>query len=262
MEIIGKISKGTKMDQIYISKERVPGFEIGETVLIRPIQKKEIAHRTTAFYYNIKSIEPVKNIIIKEIFRNFDYLDNIIITGSFLESGFGFEDIDMILITEAKIDLSKITLYINNNFGLNVHIITMSTKNLLDGLSMDPLFQLMLSNFISKKRIIFKKNKKINYKLLDLYLLKSKILFDNYDFLTGKEKYKLTRNLFAILLFLNNQNITLKSVNSKIKRYFGKDIVKKISENMLEKKAFLKVYKKIYNKTFNKIMNGIKNESK
>ena len=36
MEIIGKISKGTNMDQIYISKQR-DGMPIGEYVLIKPI---------------------------------------------------------------------------------------------------------------------------------------------------------------------------------------------------------------------------------
>ena len=260
MEIIGKISKGTKMDQIYISKERVPGFEVGGTVLIKLIPKTGITSRTNNFHYNIKSIEPIKNIIVKEIFRNFYYLDNVIITGSFLERGFGFNDIDIILITENKLDLSKLNLYIHNNLGLNAHIISIDSKSLLEGLSVDPLFQLMLSRFISKKRVIFKKNNKINYKTLDLHLLKSKILIDNYDFITGKEKYKSTRNLFAILLFLNNQKITLESVNSEINQYFGKDTIRKMNENMLEKRVFLKKYKEIYNKTLNKIMDGIKNE--
>lgn len=262
MEIIGKISKGTKMDQVYISKERVPGFEVGETVLIKPLQKTEIMHRASVFYYNVKTIEPVKNIIVKEIFRNFEYIDNIIITGSFLESGFGFNDIDIILITENKLDLSKIIAYIKTNLGLNAHIISMNYKSLLKGLSIDPLFHLMFNKFISKERIIFKKNKRINYKVLDLYLIKSKILIDNYSILTGKEKYKLTRNLFAIMLFLDNQKITLESVNSQIKQYFGKDAIKRINENMMEKKVFLKGYRKVYDKTFNKIMTGVKNESK
>jgi len=63
-----------------------------------------------------------------------------------------------------------------------------------------------------------------------------------------------------VLLKLNNQKITLESVNSEINQYFGKDTIRKMNENMLEKRVFLKKYKEIYNKTLNKIMDGIKNE--
>ena len=87
MEIIGRISKGSKMDQIYISKERAPGFEIGESVLIKPILKTEIS-TSNYFFYNVKSIEPIKNIILGRIFNELSHLDNVIITGSFLEKGF------------------------------------------------------------------------------------------------------------------------------------------------------------------------------
>jgi len=262
MELIGKISKGTRMDQVYISKQRTPGFEVGKTVLIKSIQTTKDKIKP---YYHIKSIEPIKNLIINKIFNYLEYLDNVIIVGSFLEKGFDFDDIDIILVVDEKnkkLNLSEMKEFIENDLGLESHIICMGYKSLLDGLATDPLFQLMLDKFISKKRIIFKKQRKINYKLLDLYTLKSKILIDNYDFLTGAEKYKLIRNLFAVLLFLDNKKLTLSKIDSKINESFGKDTVIKIKENMLDKSVFLKKYKLKYKEVFNKIMDGIKNEQK
>ena len=258
MEIIGKISKGTKMDQIYISKERVPGFETGRHVLIKPVQE----FKSNPFYYKVKALEPIKNMIIKELFSYLDYLENIIITGSFIEEGFEFKDIDIIIVTDKEINLKEIKIHIENYFGIKAHVLSLTYNNLLSGFSTDPLFELMLSKFISKKRIIFNKKKEINYKLLDLHLLKSKSLIDNFEFLTGKEKYKLLRNLFAILLFLDNKEINSKSLNLEIEKRFGNEAAQKIKENMFDKAQFIKKYKLIYEQTFKKIMAGIKNEQK
>lgn len=246
------------MDQIYISKERLPGFEVGTTVLIKPIIEKM---KTKPLYYNISNIEPTKVIIIEEILNYFEYIDNVIITGSFLEKGFDFEDIDVILITDKKIDNSNTEIRFKKRFGINVHIISMDFKTLLKGINTDPLFQLMLSKFVSKKRVIFKTKNKINYKLLDLHLLKSKALIDNFDFLAGKEKYKMTRNLFAISLFMDNKKINTEVIDNKINEHFGKNTVKNIKENLVEK-DFLNKYKSSYNRIFNKILDGIKNGSK
>ena len=253
MEIIGKISKGTKMDQIYISKERIPGFEIGRPVLIKPIQKFEIR----PFYYQVNTLEPVKNLILRELFNYLEHLDNVIITGSFLEKGFEFKDIDIILITNEKLNLSDIKGHIKEEFGIEAHILSLSYKELLEGLSTDPLFELMLSQFVSKKRIIFNKKKRIDYKLLDLHLLKSKTLIDSFEFLSGKEKYKLIRNLIAILLFLGNKKINYKSLNLEIEKQFGDDAIQKIKENRFDKRLFLKKYKSLYDRTFKNIMDKI-----
>jgi len=85
MELIAKISKGTKMDQIYIPKNR-PGLSAGDYVIIKSLEVQKPAENP--YLYNIKSIEPVKLEIVNEIFgiidKSLDYA-NIIITGSFIE---------------------------------------------------------------------------------------------------------------------------------------------------------------------------------
>jgi len=112
VELISRISKGTRMDQIYIPKIRID-FTVGSYVVIRPLET--IAEfEIKPFFYNIKYLEPIKTKIIKEIFKNLSEMikcDNIIITGSFLEQGFRFNDIDVILATSrftGKQDRSKI----------------------------------------------------------------------------------------------------------------------------------------------------------
>ena len=189
MELISKISKGSKMDQIYIPKKR-NGFVTGSYVIIQniktPIQTKK------PYFYNIKSIEPIKIEVIKQIMQIINKTiscENIIITGSFLDKGFNFNDIDIILINKNNLNIKVIKEEIEKSTGIKTHIIQTTNKTLIKGLSTDPLYQMMLSKYITKKRFIYKIKNKIKYKILDLHLLKSKILIDNFDILNGNEKY-------------------------------------------------------------------------
>ncbi len=249
------------MDQIYIPKSR-PGLAVGSYVVIKPLEtapKEEIK----PFFYNIKHLELIKTKIINDIFRNIEALirpDNIIITGSFLDEGFKFNDIDVIIVSEDKINVSSIKKILENNIGAKFHIIAISNKALLRGISTDPLYKSMLSKCVAMKRYIYKSKPKISYKLLDLHLLKSKLMIENFDFLTGDEKYVMTRNLIAINLFINKKDVTKDKVDLAINKLFGDNTVQRLKDNTILKKDFLVRYKKIYKQTQNKILKGIKNE--
>lgn len=257
MVIVGKISKGTLMDQVYIPKERPMGFELGAHVVIKPLAEED---EIKPVYFNVSNLEPLKVMIIEKIFSELSDIENVIITGSFLERGFQFNDIDVILINDRKIDSKKIEQHLNKISGLNFHIIILEYPTLLKGLETDPLYQAMLSKYAAKKRLIFKYKNKINYKLLDLHLLKSKPLIENYDYLTGNQKYDMTRNVIAISLFLNNRKISNKIIDNEIKKLL-KEETENIKQNMIDKAVFLKEYKKLYNKIFNIILKGIENGS-
>ena len=90
MEIVSRISRGSKMDQIYIPKNR-HGFNIGSYVIIKPLEENVIAEKP--YFYNVNHIEPIKletiNEIIKVIDKNCNY-DNVIFTRSFLYNLFHF----------------------------------------------------------------------------------------------------------------------------------------------------------------------------
>lgn len=260
MEIISKVSKGTRMDQIYIPKNRT-NFPTGSYVIIKPLEKEE---EIKPFFYNIKKIEPIKIEIINNIFKIIDKLveyENAIITGSFLEKGFHFNDIDIILITDKKLDESYIKKSIENILQIKVHLIVLKNKELISGLETDPLYILMLSKCIARKRFIYKTKKRFYYKILDLHLIKSNEIIYGFDFLNGNEKYYLTRNTIAIDLFLKHKKLTKDGVDREIERVFNVKI-RDIKENILDKKEFIKKYKIIYKKLFENIMEGVKNSSK
>jgi len=251
------------MDQIYIPKKRVD-FTVGSYVAIRQLETTA-EEEIKPFFYNIKHLEPIKTKIIKEIFKNLNEIikcDNIIITGSFLEEGFRFNDIDIILVSEEKIDTKQLVDLLGSRIGPKFHLILISNKALIKGLSADPLYMLMLSKCVAKKRFVYSAKPKINYKLMDLHLLKSKLLIDNFDFLTGDEKYEMTRNFVAINQFISKKKMTKDKIDLAINNFFGKKTVQRLKNNLLLTKDFLKKYKKVYNNTQNRILKGIKDESK
>ncbi|MDO8655732.1 MAG: hypothetical protein Q7K45_00710 [Nanoarchaeota archaeon] len=247
--MISKISKGTVMDQIYLPKIRPPGFFIGDYVEISPTRMK----KTTFYTHNMPHLEPIKDLIREEIFKYFDAADNVIITGSFLEKGVHFNDIDIIVIGMIAADKTWEN-YFEQRLGLKVHFICIDRKSLQQGSRQDPLFQMMLSKYLAKKREMFSFKNEYKYKILDLHLLKSKSFLDNFDMLTGREKYNLVRNMCAIRLFLQGKVLDLEVVNTEIDKIFGKLAVMRLKENMVEKKIFCSKFRKIYDETFKSIM--------
>ena len=264
--IIGRISRGSKMDQIYLPKRRI-GFIPGEYVIISPLVnhlgEKELSVKLN--FYGLKKLEPVKVNLIEEIvkrIRNKVNVDNIIFTGSFLEKGFRFNDIDILLISESEksIEISLIKKEIEEFSGIKPHLICLSNKTLSSGLSNDPLYNLMLSKCVSLNKIIFNVKRKINYKLLDLNLLKSKNLIENFSILNGDEKYYLTLNMISILMFIQDRKLSKEIVEKEIERLFGIKI-NDLKGNMIEESFILK-YKEIFNKTFLLVLDNIKGEER
>ena len=260
--MIAKISKGSNMDQIYIPKNRT-GLSIGQYVMITSLEKnlreKQEAGSFKPFFYNVIDLEQLKLEIIRGIFNILEEInpENIIVTGSFLEPGFKFNDIDVLVVKDEKIDIKPLSAKIENSFGMKSHILCLSNKILASGLSTDPLYSLMLSRCVSKNRVIFNVKRTIDYKLLDFQLLKSKALIGNFDILNGEEKYYLMLNMFSILLFIQNKKLSRELVNKSIEAVFDMKI-KEIKENIIEKAKFIKKYAKVYNQTFNLIMENIK----
>ena len=117
----------------------------------------------------------------------------------------------------------------------------------------------MLSKCISKNRFVFNIKREMNYKTLDLNLLKSKTLIDNFDILNGDEKYYLTLNMVSILLFIQNEKLSKEIVNKEIEKIFEVK-VNDIKRNMIKKDKFLNEYKNVYGKTFNLILDNIQND--
>ena len=263
---MARVSRGSKMDQIYIPKNRV-GLGVGDYVEIKPIgaNLQDEERERKLYFYKIKYLEPIKLDIINRVIEIIDEEiknDNIIIAGSFLDKGFEFADLDIVVLCNANIDDKHIDEVLEKKIGIKTHVVIINNSALIVGLSSDPLYQMMLSKCVAKNRFIYRIKKKIDYKILDLHLLKSKVLMQNYDVLNGREKYYFTRNMVAIYLFLHSKRIDREKVEKEIKDIFNLNDIDGIRLNMLDKESFLKRYKEIYNKTFDKIMENIKDGAK
>ncbi len=269
IKLIGRISKGSRMDQVYLPKSRL-GLAVGEYVIVQPLEREpgegNKKNRTGRYFYGIKHLEPVKLEIAEKVFslleRKIGRYENIIITGSFLDKGFSFNDLDILLVSEEKANLEWLKRELEKLTGIKIHLIQLSRADLIEGLTRDPLYQLMLSQCLARKRMIYRINHVMDYKLLDLQLLQSKLLPENFDALGGKEKYYLTRNLAAVRAYLQTGNTKKEEVETLIKRQFLLSDISRIKENLLSKKEFLTEYKKLYNQTFKLILGGIKNAAK
>ncbi len=258
MEIIGRISKGSKMDQVYIQKQR-QGLPIGSHVLISPLETKK--EELKPFFYHVQTLEPLKIGIINEIFSTINKeleCENIIVTGSFLDKGFKFNDIDVMIITNNKTPTAHIKKKLEEMLRSNIQLITIDMKSLVQGMATDPLYLMMLSRFVSMKRVVFNKaERRINPEVLDLHLLISETLPLNFDHLTGNEKYKITRNMVAIAAFLDKKKLSANFIDNDIRKIFGLSSANVIKENMLDKHDFVKKYKQMYKKTFDRIMEHV-----
>ncbi|MBI2003877.1 hypothetical protein HYS72_00230 [Candidatus Pacearchaeota archaeon] len=283
MELIAKISKGSKMDQVYLPKNRA-SFDIGEYVIIKPLEEKSSPYEKKLYFYGVEDVNPIKieiiNKIISVINKNLENYENIIITGSFLDEGFNFNDIDVIIITQEKPkkaqkskqeqkivnfltnlpkrgQIKEIEKIIKEKLKIETHIIFFNKNSFSEALKIDPIWRLMLNNCISKKRLPPITIKEIKYKYLDAQLIKSKILIENFDYLTGKEKYKLIRNLMAIYLFIKNKILSENNIEKEIRKNLYMEI-EDIKKNLI-KEDFVKKYKNFYYQLEKEI---IKNASK
>ncbi len=261
-QLISKVSRGTRLDQIYIPKNRV-GFPVGGYVLVKPLRSQQPFLKP--HYYGLHGLEPIKVAVAQRIFSIIDHNcqnNNIIIAGSFLERGFSFHDIDILLVREEAVNEGILKGHLEAETGCSIHLIVLPFAALVKGYSTDPLFQAMLSRCIAKKRIIPIKSKYLDFKLLDLHLLKSKPLLDNFEVLSGSEKYGMVRNAVAISIFLSSKKATLSRMNQQISALFGKNAGECIKNNTVAKSKFIPVFAKLYSSLENKILEGIAHEPK
>lgn len=262
--IIKKISKGARFNQIYLQKNEGIGFEPGKSVVISPLENI-IVKEPSIFEYNVK-LGSLKKEIIKLVFRIIDdngYYDNILITGSFLDEGFTFEDIDIVIINPRNIQKDRLKDSIKESTGIEPHLIVIDSESFNRGIKRDPLFRLMVDRYVSAKRTIFKKDRELNYKLLDIYLLRNKNLIDGYDLFSIKQRKKLLRDLISIKLFSENKEVTLKSIEREINALFGKDMIENLFYygNNEEKHKFIVKFKREFNKLENRILKNVSKQA-
>ncbi|MBS3176204.1 hypothetical protein J4457_03135 [Candidatus Woesearchaeota archaeon] len=256
VNLIGKISRGSLMDQVYLPKNRPSAFAPGCYVELVPVLAPE---KITPYFYKVVHIEPLKVEMIQTILSLAPDAGNVLICGSFLERGYGFHDIDVIVVNGS---ITGVAENIEKTLGIHAHVISLDNTSLSEGLSTDPLFCMLLSKFVARKRVIFRVQRRILPRLLDLHLLSSKPLFHEFEELDGDQKYKMIRNIVAMRLFIDYRNVDSESVNKEIERLLGRGSIQNIKKNMTRKKDVLPILLKLYRKVFNHLMGEIHAQSK
>lgn len=261
--LICKVSKGTKMDQIYLPKKRI-GLSPGNYVIVSPLENPG-EQQNKSFFYKIKDIEPIKLEVIEKtislVSKHVQNRENIIITGSFLENGFNFNDIDILIITNKPPNTGELEKDLISEIGIKPHILVLKKEEFIKGLSIDPLYENMLSKFVSEKRIVLDFKREIIPEILDLNLLKSNPLIENFDILNGSERYYLTKNMMAIYLFLKNKKISKETINESIKEVIGINPRDIIDNRQIEKEKINKL-KQTYKSLLDEIIDLKKNGTK
>ncbi len=254
MEFIGKVSKGSRMNQVYIPKHRLTP---GEYVLISPAIEKPAP---SIFTHNAE-LPDAKKLIIERVFaiiRENSEPENIFINGSFLDKGYGFDDLDIIIIGLKK-NSAEIRKRIVEFSDIRPHLIFMDYRELQKSMNHDPVFELSMSRYVSMKRYVTRKKREIHYKFLDLALLKGKEFTNNFEVLNNKEIYKYLRNIIAISLFLDGKALTYPKINKDIEQIFRIKIDG--PGNFAGKwKIIAKNYKTLYKNLESRIFDSFKQE--
>ena len=254
--IIRKISKGTRFNQIYLQKNEL-GFEPGRVVLITSLQEA-VLQKPLIFEHNIK-LSGLKRKIVEDIFSFLNkksMAENIIVSGSFINEGYNFGDVDIILLTEQRIEEKVLEKELESKIEIKVHLIIMPKESFTRGLKRDPLFRLMAERFVSSKKIAITKDIEINYRLLDAHLAREKNLVDGFELLSIKQRLKMLRSIVAIKLFVEKKEICYRNIDKETERLFGKELLEKLFYygSMELKKKFISKLEKEFEKIQEKVI--------
>ncbi|MBI2139933.1 hypothetical protein HYU14_03345 [Candidatus Woesearchaeota archaeon] len=257
MELIARVSTGSRMDQIYIAKQR-DGFPIGSYVLIKPLETVA-KENIKLFPHNIAQVEPVKLYIIKSLAQSIKsrHEGEVIVFGSFLNPGFRFNDVDVILLSSTEGAYGTIGKKLEEETGLKIHLTMLSEPSLLKGIATDPLFALLMNNHIATKRMMFDAKRDLNFKLLDLHLQKSKMFIENFEMMAGSEKLKMVRNLAAIEYFMKGKKFPKQGTDALIDHTFSKGTALRLRDNTLLKEEIKKRYRQVFDSAQKEILKGI-----
>src|SRR3989338_6612550 len=153
LQLISKVSKGTKMDQIYLTKNRA-GMQPGSYVIVQEVPTLQPSVHPVL--YGVSRIEPIKMRVIQEIFTLLEKMmppHTCIIGGSFLNKGFNFEDIDMFIIAENILSAKYLGSTMHDKFGIAMHIVPLTPQEYEAARKAEPLLNLALSKCVSSKRL-------------------------------------------------------------------------------------------------------------
>lgn len=229
-KFIKNVSKGSRFNQVYVPKDMESLIEVGDEVEVRLIKK----HIGLHYSKNLKKLSEFKEGLIKGIFsflnENFDIVA-IFAVGSFLTEKINYNDIDIVLIKDKKINDFEEAVYgkLVEKFNLKFHLLAIEEKKILDLLKICPLTMSMFSKFICNKPFNIEKERFIDKKHIKFLLMMPYDLLEIR--LSSRSFFDSIRRLITIERFLKNKILDTEDINIEIKHFMPEILYRKVRNN-------------------------------
>lgn len=245
MKFIGKVSKGSVFNQIYVPKDLRLEFEAGSSVEVRLIGKK-------LYYSKSFSVSEFKERLIKETFSFLGSfgIKQVVIAGSFIREKVDYRDIDLLLVVSKRDEKFENFVYesLIEKFNLKFHLLFVEEESFIKLQESCPLIRSLLFYSISDKEIK-KKTRKMDEKHIkfllmmpeDLLKIKagSRVFYDSLrrliiieKFLSGKDENPEDANkelkMLGMLYEEIRDNESISEVDIRLLRKMMKDKLRKI----------------------------------
>ncbi|MEK6824021.1 MAG: nucleotidyltransferase domain-containing protein [Nanoarchaeota archaeon] len=264
IQFIHKISKGSKFNQIYIPKEMEADFEVGDSVEVKLLKKKEKVY----YSKNLDELSDFKEKLIKEIFsilNKFNEIRQIFAVGSFLTQKVDYNDIDLIVvINKNKNEKLEENIYngLIEKINLKFHIIAIQEDKLNYLEKNCPLTKSMFYYHISNKEFNSSAERNIDKKHIKFLLMMSEDLLEINA--GSKNFYDNIRRLITIERFLKQKDLNPKEINKELELIlndFGKNILSLLKNNEQIDEKTLKKLRRIIKEKLSDIKKNLnKNE--
>ena len=252
------VSKGGRFNQIYIPKNMENLIEVGDEVEVRLIKKQ-----ISLFYSkNLKKLSQFKENLIKDIFsflnENSD-INYIFIVGAFLTEKIGYNDIDVVAITDKKSENLEEAAYnkLIEKFNLKFHVLAIEENRFWHLLKSCPLTMAMFSSFICSKPIKISDERVIDKKHIRFLLMMPYDLLEIK--LNSRSFFDSLRRLATIERFLKNKSLEMNAINDELKTSINDLLYKKIKNNEEIDKSSIEILRKIIKLKLNIIEKLIRN---
>jgi len=248
--LVHKVSRGSKFNQIYIPSNKEKEFEPGDLVEVKLLKKK------TRIYYsnNLEKLAEFKKNLIEEIFKflaGYIEINQVFIFGSFLTKKIGYNDIDVLILTQRKNNNLDNKVYndLINKFNLNFHIISFNeqicplTRSMLYYHVSDKEFKIPIKTTIDENHIRF------------LLMMPEDLLEVDLDY--GIEYYNALRKLCVIKKFLMGKEISPNNIDSYLENLIDKRVLDLLKRNEILDKNILRKIKNVIKDELEKIYGGM-----
>lgn len=257
---VKRVSKGSRFNQIYISKDMEKIIEVGDLVQVTLLKK-----HVELCYRKVKKLSDFKEYLIKNVFtalQRFDEIKTVFIVGSFLFETVDYNDIDIVLIVDKgrKESEKYIEDYLIEKFSQRFHILSFSEAKLKDLLETDPLTRAMFTSYISSKKIKLDYKRIIDEKHIKFLLMMPEDLLEIN--LSSKIFHDNIRRLMTIERFLKNESLDRAFISSNVKKLISMNLLNKMRNNLEINDNEMQILRKILKEKMVLIRRMIKNGKK